>query len=162
MPAAARLAVDAGVAIEIVQQVPSADPSALAATYRGMGVPARLAVRLEDMAAAYAHADVAVTRGGANTLAELAASALPAAVVPLADAAANHQQGYAVRWSASGAGPMVLEAPAAATPVAEWLVMMAGSRERWRAASAAARSLHQPGAAERLAEHCGTMARTTP
>jgi UDP-N-acetylglucosamine--N-acetylmuramyl-(pentapeptide) pyrophosphoryl-undecaprenol N-acetylglucosamine transferase len=47
---------------------------------------------LEDMAGAYAAADVAVCRSGASTLAELATAGLPSILVPYPHAAGAHQR----------------------------------------------------------------------
>ena len=50
---------------------------------------------LDDVAAAYAAADVVVCRSGASTLAELAAQRKTAVLVPYPHAAANHQDANA-------------------------------------------------------------------
>jgi UDP-N-acetylglucosamine--N-acetylmuramyl-(pentapeptide) pyrophosphoryl-undecaprenol N-acetylglucosamine transferase len=48
-------------------------------------------LEVEEMAQAYSRAMVAVTRGGAGTLSELAAFRLPAVAIPLPTSHANHQ-----------------------------------------------------------------------
>lgn len=57
------------------------------------GVPCKTDVReyLEDMATAYAAADLVLSRSGASTLAELAVQRKPALLVPYPHAAADHQ-----------------------------------------------------------------------
>lgn len=59
--------------------------------YGDAGVRATVLDYSEDMASAYAAADVVVCRSGASTLAELAAQKKAAILVPYPHAAANHQ-----------------------------------------------------------------------
>lgn len=63
--------------------------------YKTAGVTAAVLDYLEDMAAAYAAADVVVCRSGASTLAELAAQRKTAVLVPYPHAAADHQDANA-------------------------------------------------------------------
>ena len=158
MPVAVLRALQAGVPLELVQQSVD-DQSDLGRIYHAMGVQARVAPFFTDMPSVYSWADVAVTRGGANTLAELAVAGLPAAVVPLADAAADHQRANARRWSLAGAGPMVPETPEAGAQLGQWLIAMGRNREHWESASAVALSLSQLDAAARLAECCCALVR---
>ncbi len=55
------------------------------------GPPARLVDFIDDMADAYAAADVVVCRAGATSIAELTALGLPAVLVPYPHATADHQ-----------------------------------------------------------------------
>lgn len=63
--------------------------------YKAAGVTAKVIDYLEDMAAAYAAADIVVCRSGASTLAELAAQGKTAILVPYPHAAADHQDANA-------------------------------------------------------------------
>lgn len=112
---------------------------------------------LVDMAGAYRWADVAIARAGANSVAELAFAGLPALLVPLKDAAADHQAANAKRWTRAGAGPVVAEARWDEAFVAQWLRLLATNPSSWRNASDGARSLAHAGAARLLVERCGTL-----
>jgi len=57
----------------------------------------------EEMAHAYAAADLVVSRAGANALTEIAANAKPAIVIPLKTSANNHQELNAYAFSEAGA-----------------------------------------------------------
>jgi UDP-N-acetylglucosamine--N-acetylmuramyl-(pentapeptide) pyrophosphoryl-undecaprenol N-acetylglucosamine transferase len=70
----------------------------------------RLLPYLADPAAAYFAADLAVTRAGASTLAELAATATPAILVPFPFAAEDHQTANARAFAAGGAAVVVRDA----------------------------------------------------
>ncbi len=62
-----------------------------------------------QMAAAYSAADLAVTRAGAGTLAELATCRTPAVLLPYPRAADDHQTANAVESSKTGAALLLLE-----------------------------------------------------
>ncbi len=65
---------------------------------------------LDDPGAAYAAADVVVARAGASTLAELAATATPAVLVPYPHATGDHQTHNARAYAAGGAAILVPDA----------------------------------------------------
>jgi UDP-N-acetylglucosamine--N-acetylmuramyl-(pentapeptide) pyrophosphoryl-undecaprenol N-acetylglucosamine transferase len=75
--------------------------------------PRNLVVRLvpfvREMGLAYAVADLALCRAGAMTLAELTANALPAILVPLPGATANHQWLNAKPLGDAGAAVVIEE-----------------------------------------------------
>lgn len=65
---------------------------------------------INDMAGAYAWADIALCRAGASTVAELAAAALPAVLVPFPHATHDHQTFNARTLARAGAAVLVQEA----------------------------------------------------
>ncbi|MBI5059873.1 undecaprenyldiphospho-muramoylpentapeptide beta-N-acetylglucosaminyltransferase [candidate division KSB1 bacterium] len=113
----------------------------------------RLAVLdfIEDMATAYAAADLSVCRAGAMTLAELALAGLPAILVPYPHAADDHQTVNAQSVVAVGAATWIadreLEGPRVLHAVSELL----GDAARLSGMAAAMRSLGKPDAARRIA-----------
>jgi UDP-N-acetylglucosamine--N-acetylmuramyl-(pentapeptide) pyrophosphoryl-undecaprenol N-acetylglucosamine transferase len=67
----------------------------------------RIVPYISPMSEAYCAADLALTRAGAMTTAELAAWGIPAILVPLPTAAADHQTANARAISAAGAAVMI-------------------------------------------------------
>ena len=65
---------------------------------------------LREPRAAYAAADVLVTRAGASTLAELAATAVPALLVPYPHASDDHQMHNAYAYAQSGSARVLADA----------------------------------------------------
>jgi UDP-N-acetylglucosamine--N-acetylmuramyl-(pentapeptide) pyrophosphoryl-undecaprenol N-acetylglucosamine transferase len=124
------------------------------ALYRELGVDADVRAFIDDMAAAYGEADLAVTRSG-STVSELAAAGLGAVLVPLAIAMDDHQTKNAGFLVAVGGARMIREAEFRPERLAaELLGLLEGGREAPLAMASAARSVAITDAAERLAGLC--------
>ncbi|EHK60445.1 undecaprenyldiphospho-muramoylpentapeptide beta-N-acetylglucosaminyltransferase [Halomonas sp. GFAJ-1] len=81
-----------------------------AQAYAEQGVEAEVSPFIDDMAAAYEWADLVVCRAGALTVAELAASAKPALLVPFPFAVDDHQRVNAEVLVKAGAAVCVVQA----------------------------------------------------
>lgn len=127
--------------------------------YRAAGVEARIDAFLDDMAEAYAWADVVVCRAGALTVSELAIAGVPAVLVPLPHAADDHQTANARYLSDVGAAVLLPQTELSAERLAETLQELGEDRERLRDMARAARGRARPEAAETVAEHCLEVAR---
>lgn len=75
----------------VIHQTGARDESSIAAVYADAGIPARVHAFEDDMASAFASADIVVSRAGASTCFELAACAKGALLIPLPTALRNHQ-----------------------------------------------------------------------
>lgn len=105
----------------------------------------------ERMDLAYAAADVALCRAGAGTVAELAATALPAILVPYPHAPRDHQTRNAAPLARAGGAVIVPDAEANGARIGAIAEELFGDEERLNRMSAAARSLARPEAADDLA-----------
>jgi len=106
---------------------------------------------IDDMPAALATADLAISRAGAIATAEFLAWGIPAVLVPLPTAAADHQTHNARALEASGAAVCVPQAEL--TPERLWdeLRGLAASPERRATMAARARERARPDAAREIA-----------
>lgn len=68
--------------LQVIHITGSQDYSIALKRYQGLGIKSRVYGFLEDMGLAYSAADLAITRAGATTLAELAYFRLPAIIIP--------------------------------------------------------------------------------
>ncbi|WP_089724799.1 undecaprenyldiphospho-muramoylpentapeptide beta-N-acetylglucosaminyltransferase [Modicisalibacter muralis] len=89
--------------------------------YRAAGVEAEVSDFIDDMAAAYAWADLVVCRAGALTVAELAAAAKPSLLVPFPHAVDDHQTVNAGHLVDAGAARLIPQNTLNATSLAETL-----------------------------------------
>ena len=125
--------------------------------YSAAGVQAAAAAFIEDMAAAYAEADLVVCRAGATTVAEIAAAGVASVLVPYPHAVDDHQTANARFLADAGAAVLVPQSELSAERLAE--VLAGFDRVRLRDMAKRARSLARPGAASAVAVACAELAR---
>jgi UDP-N-acetylglucosamine--N-acetylmuramyl-(pentapeptide) pyrophosphoryl-undecaprenol N-acetylglucosamine transferase len=106
---------------------------------------------IERMDLAYAAADLALTRAGAITMAELTATGTPAVMVPLPHATAGHQAANARAVAAAGGAVVVDDDALDGASLAGAVAPLLADPDRLAAMAAAMRGLAHPDAAEELA-----------
>lgn len=143
--------------LEVHHQSGDIAPPPIELAYRRAGIVARVSPFIDDMAAAYRWADLAIVRAGAGTIAELAIAGLPSLLVPLADAADDHQTVNARAFAAAGAAARADERNWDADAVEAQLAHLLRDAESHAAMSSAARRLAIPGAADALVDECETL-----
>jgi len=139
---------------EVWHQCGAKFTDAARAVYAQAGVDANVEPFIDDMAAAYAWADLVVCRAGALTLAELAAAGVGSVLVPFPFAVDDHQTANARAWVNAGAALLLPEKEANADCLAALLGDLLGDRTRLLALAQAARTLAKPDAAARIADVC--------
>ncbi|MHB0774337.1 undecaprenyldiphospho-muramoylpentapeptide beta-N-acetylglucosaminyltransferase [Halomonas sp. WWR20] len=92
--------------------------------YRRAGVEADVSAFIDDMADAYAWADLIVCRAGALTIAELAAAAKPALLVPFPHAVDDHQTVNAQQLVSAGAAHLMPQSSMNPVTLAEALAAL--------------------------------------
>jgi UDP-N-acetylglucosamine--N-acetylmuramyl-(pentapeptide) pyrophosphoryl-undecaprenol N-acetylglucosamine transferase len=121
-------------------------------------IDAQVTEFIDDMAEAYAWADLVVCRAGAMTVAELAGAGLGAVLVPYAHAVSDHQAVNAAFLTDAGAAVMLREDELDDARLAEVLREI-GDRARLLDMACRARSLGRPAATEQVAQACMEMMR---
>jgi UDP-N-acetylglucosamine--N-acetylmuramyl-(pentapeptide) pyrophosphoryl-undecaprenol N-acetylglucosamine transferase len=127
--------------VEVIHQTGVTDEASVREAYARAGVPAQVHAFIQDMAAAYAWADLLVCRAGALTLAEVTAAGVGAVLVPYPHAVDDHQTRNAAHLVAAGAAVLQLQASLTAEGLAEVLSGLLGDRARLREMARQARSL---------------------
>lgn len=122
------------------------------AAWAGTGIGVEPVAFIDDMAGAYAWADVVVCRAGALTVAELAAAGVASILVPFPAAVDDHQTANARFLADAGAADCVPESALDARSLAALLEALDTDRARVLAMSEAARSKARPGAAADLTD----------
>lgn len=148
-----------GVGIEVLHLSGNPELGPIYDVYRRIGVSASVKPHLDSMADAYGWATFAITRAGACTLAELALARLPALLVPLGDAAADHQTANAKCLANAGAAIWVRESEWHIEPLADRLAGVLLNPARWEAMAESARRLAKPEAASQIVHDCEAVMR---
>jgi UDP-N-acetylglucosamine--N-acetylmuramyl-(pentapeptide) pyrophosphoryl-undecaprenol N-acetylglucosamine transferase len=124
------------------------------AAYTQAAVEADVLPFIDDMAEAYAWADLAVCRAGAMTVTELQAAGLGAIFVPLGIATDDHQTKNAEMMVTSGAALLIAERDLSPERLGEALGELLGNRGRLLKMAQAARGSRIIDAAAQLADLC--------
>ncbi len=130
--------------------------------YEGSGVDVELLPFIEDMASAYAWADLVVCRAGALTVAEICAVGLPAVFIPYPSAVDDHQTANATPLMEAGAGSIMQERDLSDESLAAELRRWLTSREELMTRARKARALARPEALARITELCLEQAGDCP
>ena len=118
----------------------------------------RLVAYEYDMAGLYGRASLMVTRSG-GSVAELAAAAMPAILVPWSGATERHQHTNAAMLAAAGAAVVVEESDCHAAHLGEIIDGLLADDAQRSMMSSAAHSMAQPDAAARVAQIAEAIAR---
>jgi UDP-N-acetylglucosamine--N-acetylmuramyl-(pentapeptide) pyrophosphoryl-undecaprenol N-acetylglucosamine transferase len=153
--AIALLVRERGAAIEVRHQSGAGHDADVAQRYgdllqRG----AQVAPFIEDMAAAYAWADLVLCRCGALTIAELCVMGRPAILVPLPHAIDDHQSANARALTECGGGVLMRQEEMNAQSVTALLSALLQTPQRLSAMAAAAFAAAIPDAAARVSDCC--------
>jgi UDP-N-acetylglucosamine--N-acetylmuramyl-(pentapeptide) pyrophosphoryl-undecaprenol N-acetylglucosamine transferase len=121
------------------------------------GIELSAAAFIDDMAKAYAEADLLVCRAGATTIAELTVCKKPAILVPFPFAADDHQTVNARSLVQAGAALLLKEAELTGESLAAELRALEGDRSRLVRMSRASGLLGRPEAAREIADVCVSL-----
>lgn len=124
--------------------------------YREAGLDAQVLEFIDDMAGAYAEADLLVCRAGAMTVSEIAAAGVASILVPFPHAVDDHQTGNARFLSEQGAARLLPQAGLDAARLAGLIAEL--DRGACAAMAARARALARPDAAAAVADVCEQVA----
>ncbi len=141
---------------EVTHQSGARHIDELAQRYRDAGVNANTVAFIDDMASAYADADVVLCRAGALTVSELAAAGVASILVPFPHAVDDHQTGNARHLALAGAA-ILLPQPEL-TPERLAGLFRELSREQLRDMAQKARAQALPDATQAVARTCMEVA----
>jgi UDP-N-acetylglucosamine--N-acetylmuramyl-(pentapeptide) pyrophosphoryl-undecaprenol N-acetylglucosamine transferase len=122
--------------------------------YAEAGVDARIDAFIDDMAEAYAWADLVVARAGALTVSELIQVGVAAILVPYPHAVDDHQTANADVLVNTGAAVLMADKELATSTLQHMLANLTADRSTLMEMSCAAAGLKRPEAAQVVAEIC--------
>ncbi len=147
-----------GIRLAITHQTGERDLDLVRTAYQRAGLAARAEAFIYEIDREMKAADVVVSRAGATTLAELAASGRPAILVPLPSATDDHQRRNAEVVAQAGAAVVIEQRLLNGETLAAAITGLVEDGERRRVMAAAARKLARPDAAQRIADRVEELA----
>jgi UDP-N-acetylglucosamine--N-acetylmuramyl-(pentapeptide) pyrophosphoryl-undecaprenol N-acetylglucosamine transferase len=122
------------------------------AAYNQQGIDAQVSAFIDDMADAFAWADLVIARAGALTVAELAAAGVAACLVPYPHAVDDHQSANGAYLADAGAAWLIAQSDFSAATLSE--LILGHSRQQLLVMAEAARALALPDATRQMADIC--------
>lgn len=153
VPSAIR-SMPAAIRPEVRHQAGMSHVEATAAAYRHQGLDADVVPFLDDIAEAYAWADLVIARSGAMTVAELAAAGLPSILVPYPHAVDDHQTLNARFLADRGAALLAVQQDLSVETLGDWLGELAVDRGRLLTMARRAREAARPDATDLVVREC--------
>ncbi len=141
---------------QVIHQSGARHVEALQEKYRAVDVTVDARAYIDGMADVYAWCDVAITRAGALTIAELAAAGVPAILVPYPHAVDDHQTRNAGFLVDSGAAWLMPQSGMSPQALADLLGSL--NRETLSRMARRARAVAKPHAAAVVADICEEVA----
>ena len=139
-------------AVRLIHQTGPQAYDALASGFQASGIEGEVSPFLANMPAAFAAADIVISRAGMSTVSELAAAGKPSILVPLPTAADQHQLRNAEAMERIGAARMVLDAEFTGQRLVDEVMRLARDAGLLEKMGLAARTFAKPGAAHRAAD----------
>ena len=137
--------------VEIRHQTGAVMQAEVANHYQQLAQAAEVQAFIEDMASAYAWADLIICRSGAMTISEIAVFGLPAILVPLQNAIDDHQTANARYLADANAAVILPQTQLSPAKLREIILEVLPKRHRMREA---ALSLALPQATQSVADIC--------
>lgn len=140
----------------VVHQSGAQHIKSLQSAYAAAGVSATVIPFIDDMASAYADADLLVCRAGAITVSEIAVAGVASILVPLVVSTTSHQRDNAQWMAAQGAAIHLPQTEMTPERLADLLQVL--TREKLLEMAQAARKLGKPNATEAIADQLEAIA----
>lgn len=138
--------------LEITHQTGENDLAEVREAYQRQGVDARVVPFIDNMAEAYARADLVVCRAGATTIAEVTACGKACIFVPYPYATDDHQRKNAEALTNRGAGFMILDRELSGERLAGVIAELVSNPERIAETGRNAARLARPEAARMIVD----------
>jgi len=138
--------------LSITHQTGEHDYDKVRAAYLEIGWKADVRPFIEDMVDELEQADLVISRAGATTVAELAATGKPALMIPFPFAADDHQRKNAEAVERAGAGRMILQAELTPERLAQELLWLVRDPQQLARMAEASKKLGHPQAAAKVVD----------
>ena len=144
--------------LEFIHQTGERDFRLVREAYKASNVQAEVYAFIDNMAAAFARADLIISRAGASTVGEIAAARKAALLVPFPSATDQHQLGNARAFARAGAARLIEQAELNVQRLVNEIDGLLASPRQLAGMESAARGLARQDAAVRIADFVEELA----
>ncbi len=145
---------------EVIHQTGKMDHEQVLEDYRSKNIKGEVVPFIEDMVNAYSHADFVVSRAGATTIFELAASGKPSVLIPYPHAANNHQEINALSLVRAGGAEMIRQKDLTGGSMARVLTKYMDDRQALNEMGKNAQKIARPDAVKVIVDRLLEMVKT--
>jgi UDP-N-acetylglucosamine--N-acetylmuramyl-(pentapeptide) pyrophosphoryl-undecaprenol N-acetylglucosamine transferase len=145
---------------EVIHQTGKIDHEQVLLDYKRKNLKGEVVPFIEDMVGAYNHADLVVSRAGATTIFELAASGKPSVLIPYPHAANNHQEINALSLVRAGGAEMIRQKDLTGEGMARVLIKYMDDRQALNEMGKNAQKIGRPDAAKVILDQLLEMVTT--
>jgi len=145
---------------EVIHQTGKIDHEEVLEDYKDKNINGEVVPFIEDMVGAYNHADLVVSRAGATTIFELAASGKPSVLIPYPHAANNHQEINALSLVRTGGAEMIRQKDLTGEGMAHVLAKYMDDRQTLNEMGKNAQKIGRPYAAKIIVDQLLEMVKT--
>jgi UDP-N-acetylglucosamine--N-acetylmuramyl-(pentapeptide) pyrophosphoryl-undecaprenol N-acetylglucosamine transferase len=145
---------------EVIHQTGKIDHEQVLEDYKSKNLKGEVVPFIEDMVSAYNHADLVVSRAGATTIFELAASGKPSVLIPYPYAANNHQEINALSLVRAGGAEMIRQEDLTGEGMARVLTKYMDNRQALNEMGKNAQKIGRPDAAKAIVDQLLEMVKT--
>jgi UDP-N-acetylglucosamine--N-acetylmuramyl-(pentapeptide) pyrophosphoryl-undecaprenol N-acetylglucosamine transferase len=138
--------------VRLIHQTGERDYEWVVKAYEELGYPAEVHRFIDDMQSMYNRASLVVSRAGASTISELAATRNAAVFVPFPLAAANHQEVNARVIERAGGGLVLVQGKSDGSELADVIIALMNDPTRLEGMRGRMAEFHRPDAARRIVE----------
>ncbi len=147
--------------VRIIHQTGTAEHEALAREFAASGLQGEVVPFIQDMAGAFARADLVIARSGAGSVNEIAAAQMPSILVPFPFSADDHQKRNAEALRDARAARMVLDGEMNGERLFQEVESLRANSAELAQMRERVRQFAKPGAAVRAADVMEEAARLT-
>lgn len=149
--------INTSLVVNVWHQTGKGKKDAVTTAYETLQMSARVEEFIDDVAAAYAWADIIICRAGALTVSEITVASVPAVFIPLPSAIDNHQYHNAQWLVENGAACLIEQKQLTAESLSQLLLKLASNNNQLNHMREQLKKVALPNSTKKVADYCQAL-----
>ena len=149
--------INTSLVVNVWHQTGKGKKDAVTTAYETLQMSARVEEFIDDVAAAYAWADIIICRAGALTVSEITVASVPAVFIPLPSAIDNHQYHNAQWLVENGAACLIEQKQLTAESLSQLLLKLASNNDQLNHMREQLKKVALPNSTKKVADYCQAL-----